>query len=194
VSRSDGDTFIASGLVTLSRRYDRYRGSMGVPPMFAVLRNLAGTPVTIFIGKITCSAYKRSEPRSFLGFVAAGRITEVPKRVAQHIIDENAELIFRGAIPRKWVANPLRKDYAKDFLVEVFADSEPTQDVFVVQLKGQQSPRWSQRDKSFAVQIDWDHLPYYLEVVPLPVFIVGVDVDKKEAYYEFAQGELHRIG
>ncbi len=114
----------------------------------------------------------------------------VPKRTKQHIIDTKSRAIFTAAIPAEWVCNEFASDYAKDYIIEIFADSKPTGEFFVVQLKGQQSPGISRSDGSFAVRIDRDHLAYYSEQLHYPVFIVGVDVNKKEAFYEFAQGRL----
>lgn len=116
----------------------------------------------------------------------------MPKRPKQHVIDECAQRIFRAAMPPEWVINPLDNDYCKDYLVEVTAGAAVTGNVFIVQLKGQQSPRVNPVNNTFGVPIKRDHLRYYVEEFRLPIFIVGVDVGRNSAFFEFAQGQVER--
>ena len=116
----------------------------------------------------------------------------MPKRPRQHEIDELAQRAFRKSLPASWVVNPFTTDYAKDYIVEIVEKTQLTGTLFIVQLKGKESlPR--QRGKNFvSVGIDYEHLRYYLNDVPLPVFIVAVDVSSGKAYFEFAQRQTPR--
>lgn len=45
------------------------------------------------------------------------------QRTEQHLIDQDAQAIFRAAVPRHWVVREYRPDYGIDFDVEVFRAS-----------------------------------------------------------------------
>ena len=114
----------------------------------------------------------------------------MPKRTRQHEIDELAQRALANSLPPAWVANPFIKDYGKDFFVEVVEDTQLTKEIFVVQLKGKEKPRVRRADNTLTVRIEREHLRYYLDVVPLPVFIVLADVSTGTAYFQFAQGSI----
>lgn len=112
----------------------------------------------------------------------------MPKRPIQHEIDELAQRIFNDALPPSWIVNPFTRDYCKDFFVEIVNQEEVTGDVFVIQLKGKKSTKATRRAPStMSVRVERDHLSYYLDTLPLPVFLVAVDVNTREACFEFVQ-------
>lgn len=114
----------------------------------------------------------------------------MPKRPRQHVTDELAQRLFHDALPPEWVINPLGKDYSKDYLVEVTTGENVTGNIFIVQLKGFQTRRVDAASGNVAIQIKREHLHYYMNECRLPVFVVGVDVKQRTAYFAFAQGQI----
>ena len=80
-------------------------------------------------------------------------------------------------------------DYAKDYLVEIGEDdTNLTGDSFYVQLKGQQNVAVSADGKTIRFSLETKYATYYLDKIrDLPVFLVVVDVTKRQAWYRFLQ-------
>jgi hypothetical protein len=114
----------------------------------------------------------------------------MPQRPEQHEIDTLAERRFQALLPAAWVVNRLHPDYAKDFLVEIVNQGDVTGCVFVVQLKGKRKLKPRVGDGAITVPFDRDHLRYYTQQLPLPVFVVAVDVTTGDAFFQFSQGTI----
>jgi hypothetical protein len=112
------------------------------------------------------------------------------ERPEQHQIDEQAQQIFLASRPIEWVVNPLPKDYAKDYIVEVVEKERLTGKTFIVQLKGTSNIRVHKRKKNIAFTMEVKHLIYYAEKVRDPVFLVVCDVKEQVAYFVFIQEYL----
>ena len=108
-------------------------------------------------------------------------------KVRQHEIDEAGQRIFEGALPAGWVSNPKKRDYGKDYDVEVFDGNRQATGVsFIVQLKSVGDPK-CRRGGGWSVPVKRERLRYYVDQVSEPVFIVGADVKSGECLYCFVQ-------
>lgn len=119
------------------------------------------------------------------------------ERARSHLIDEAAEEIFRGVIPKAWVARKETPDYGIDFRVQIFepknpaahADiftpSVPTSERFAVQVKGIEDPKGDAL--IIKHRLETNPLEYYIDIEPEPVLLVVVDVHRREAFWVFLQ-------
>jgi hypothetical protein len=114
------------------------------------------------------------------------------KRHRTHQIDELAQQHFRAAIPVTWTYNEHRRDYGKDYLVEVGDDDgEQTGLNCFVQLKGQEAVEFTADGSQVKFSLERKHAAYYLDKVKdLPVFLVVVDVNQKKGWFLFLQPVL----
>lgn len=112
------------------------------------------------------------------------------KRPRQHEIDDEAQAILRNLLPSSWVCSEFRKDYGKDFLVELVDKGELTGKAFVVQLKGIESPRTIRGGSMVSFPMEVDHLRYYADKMGLPVFLVVANVAVRMAYWIFVQEDV----
>ena len=114
------------------------------------------------------------------------------KKPTSHQIDEKAQLILRDSLPPTWVINDQRKDYAKDFIVEISdEDGNLTGESFIVQLKGQLKARIISKGSLVTFSLKSKYATYYIDKVKdLPVFLVVVDINQKTAWWLFLQPEL----
>lgn len=96
------------------------------------------------------------------------------KRPKQHIIDTQAQSLFRQSIPPEWVVRQITPDYGIDYEVEIVENGSLTGFTFCVQLKGTQSPIY--RDLSLCLPFEVDKLRYYSERVNRPVLILVADI------------------
>lgn len=116
------------------------------------------------------------------------------ERPRSHEIDELAQRIFRAALPPSWVRNGLRRDYGKDYLLEIFRDNKPTGTQCFIQLKGQEKPRYSKDAKSIRFSLKTKHAATYVDhEKSLPVFLVVADVTTNKAYWQFLQPILRKM-
>ena len=113
-------------------------------------------------------------------------------RPKQHEIDERAKRVFPTLLPPSWVIREQNPDYRIDYQIELFEDSEPCGLFFNVQLKGAISPRLL-TGGARAFSLKTRHLSYYFDKVPLPVFLVLVDVEKKSAWWVFLQKHVRLV-
>jgi hypothetical protein len=101
-------------------------------------------------------------------------------------IDSKAQKIFKNHLPDGWIPREKHPDIHIDYEVEIGdSNAEPTGEVFWVQLKGTQKPRY--RGHIAKQSFKTKHLLYYLTKVKLPVFIVLVDVKSGKAFWLLAQ-------
>ncbi len=107
------------------------------------------------------------------------------KRPKAHEIDEEAQRVFRSAVPSGWVIREQRPDYGIDYVVEIFEEEHSTGLQFAIQLKGTQSVRIAGGTARF--QIEVDHLAYYVDKIVHPVFLVLIDVPSRRGYWLFTQ-------
>lgn len=114
------------------------------------------------------------------------------KRHPNHIIDENAQRIFRDSLPATWVINEQINDYGKDYLVErVDEAGELTGESFFVQLKGHQNVKIHGDPPTVGHTLKNKHLEYYADKVhDLPVFLFVIDVTKQTGCWLFLQKRL----
>ena len=108
-------------------------------------------------------------------------------RPESHDIDAAAKRIFKSTLPTDWEIRKQSPDYRIDYQVELFQDQQSTGLWFNVQLKGTKSPRFSKSGQYVSFALQSEHLAYYVEKVPLPVFLVVVDVRKKRGWWIFLQ-------
>ncbi len=114
------------------------------------------------------------------------------KRNRQHEIGGQAEAIFRIIVPRAWVVRRQDPDYGIDFLVEIAEQENMTGGEFAAQVKGTEDLQI--RDGMVFLEISVEHLAYYVDKRLQPVYLIVVDVKKKQAYYLFLQSyALHTL-
>jgi hypothetical protein len=109
-----------------------------------------------------------------------------------HQIDDLAQRVFHNALPPTWVSNEHTNDYGKDFHVEIGDRSgDLTGNSFYVQLKGQERVVSTSDGHSVKYSLETKYAIYYLDKIKdLPVFLVLVDVEKKQGWWLFLQGAL----
>ena len=99
-----------------------------------------------------------------------------------HQIDDLAQRVFHNALPPTWVSNEHTNDYGKDFHVEIGDhNGDLTGNSFYVQLKGQERVVSTSDGHSVKYSLETKYAIYYLDQIKdLPVFLVMVDVEKKQ--------------
>lgn len=119
------------------------------------------------------------------------------ERARSHQIDKRACKIFDALVPDGWVAREQHPDYAVDFRVEIYEPKDPracgdlfeptypTGELFAVQVKGSADPKGNDEDVTYALKVD--HLAYYVDKEPQPVFLVVIDTITEDAYWIFIQ-------
>ena len=100
-------------------------------------------------------------------------------------IDRMAQNIFNDSLPPSWLTRKQDPDIHIDYFVEISKESKPSGITFGVQLKGTNSPRYSK--SQIKISIKTKHLSYYLDKVKQPIFLVVVDVKKKQGFWFFVQ-------
>lgn len=103
----------------------------------------------------------------------------------QQVIGHEAEAAFQALLPGDWVSIKPDKDFGKDLHVEIFENRKPTGLTFYAQVKGTRAPNLV--NGNMVVVIKTSILRYYLKMVSIPVFLVGVDVTTRECYWLFIQ-------
>jgi len=99
-------------------------------------------------------------------------------------IDSRAQKVFKNLLPDEWLPREMKPDIHVDYAVEI-ADLEPTGEIFLVQLKGTEKPRY--KGKKAKLSLKTKHLAYYLNKIKLPVFVVLVDTKAEKAFWIFIQ-------
>src|ERR1700693_4942591 len=99
--------------------------------------------------------------------------------------EQSAITIFKDQLPPKWIVRPHNPDFHLDYLVELTEEGELTGINFGVQLKG-----WTPKGKKLInlnYALKTKHLRYYKEKRRFPVFVVLVDVERKQSLWSFIQ-------
>lgn len=114
-----------------------------------------------------------------------------PSRPVQHEIDKRARGILDEALA-SWASTNLHaEDYGIDYSAEVFSRSNSREMKtalgldFQIQLKGTRSPRIV--DNSFAFSFETKLLLHFLTNKRIPVFLVVIDVERREGAFVFLQ-------
>lgn len=103
-----------------------------------------------------------------------------------HVIDKQAVLIFKGSLPEEdWTVYDIQPDYGKDHKVELVEGGAHTGSTFWVQIKGQKKVR-RLKDGTITFKLETKDLDYHTKL-SAPVFLVVVDVTKREGYWVFLQ-------
>lgn len=100
-------------------------------------------------------------------------------------IDKRAQDNFNMWLPPGWLIRKQDPDIHIDYFVETTSGSEPSGLVFGVQLKG--TKRLSLSKSYIKHSLKTKHLKYYLDKVKQPVFLILIDVCKKEGFWLFLQ-------
>jgi hypothetical protein len=109
-------------------------------------------------------------------------------RPVQHEIEDDGEAIFFTHLPKNCGRSPLKSDYGKDYLCEMFKDGQRSGVEFYVQLKGSSKNGKGKRRKAYlAYPMDVEKLVACLTKWQMPAFLVVADTDQKIAYYCFLQ-------
>src|SRR5262245_31564337 len=95
-----------------------------------------------------------------------------------HDIDAKGQGICANWLPRRWVANPLKRDYAKDYHIEITEQDtrKVTGDVIYIQLKSEEVGDYRFDNSVIACKVEKKHLGYWCDEARLPVFLLVVDV------------------
>jgi len=113
------------------------------------------------------------------------------KRPKQHVIDSQAQLLFKQSLPPEWIVRPLEPDYGIDYEVEVVEGGSFTGLRLYVQLKGTLSPKYT--DASLSISFARDKLIYYSEKVNRPVFIIVADLVNNACLWLYAQRFIREV-
>ncbi|MCK4828374.1 DUF4365 domain-containing protein, partial [bacterium] len=100
-------------------------------------------------------------------------------------IDRMAQNIFNDSLPPGWLIRKQDPDIHVDYFVEIAEKSKPSGVIFGVQLKGTNSPRYSK--SLIKISIKTKHLSYYLDKVKQPIFLIVVDIKKRQGFWFFVQ-------
>ena len=100
-------------------------------------------------------------------------------------IERLAQNILNDSLPPGWLIRKQDPDIHVDYFVEIDDRSKPTGVIFGVQLKGTGSPRYSKN--CIKISLKTKHLAYYLDKVKQSVFLVVVDIKKRQGYWIFVQ-------
>lgn len=109
------------------------------------------------------------------------------KRSKNHRIDARAKKIFNYYCPDYWSVQKPDEDYGLDYFIQVFDDDdigEATEILFYVQLKGTTNYNENETQVKFSMEIKY--LKYFLKL-PVPVFLVVVDVNTEDYCWLFLQ-------
>src|SRR6266478_4540879 len=109
-----------------------------------------------------------------------------------HQIDDRAQVICRDILPMTWAMNEQKKDYGKDYIVEIGEDNgDLTGSSFFVQLKGQEKADIKADNSVVKFRLESKYASYYCDKIKdLPVFLVVVDVTQKKGWWLFLQPVL----
>ncbi|MBS0195772.1 MAG: DUF4365 domain-containing protein [Planctomycetes bacterium] len=118
------------------------------------------------------------------------------KRPRQHEIDKRARGILCEIIASWASTNAHEEDYGIDYTAEVFtSNTSGSKDAsgieFSIQLKGTEVPKYIGSELVFA--FDTKALSHLVEHKRLPVFLIVVDVKKRDGYYLFLQEYVSRM-
>ena len=105
-------------------------------------------------------------------------------------IDSRAQKVFKNLLSDEWLPRERNPDIHVDYAVEI-ADQEPTGEIFLVQLKGTEKPRY--KGNTVKLSLKTKHLAYYLKKLKQPVFVVLVDTKAERAFWIFTQEWLDRV-
>jgi hypothetical protein len=100
-------------------------------------------------------------------------------------IDRMAQNIFNDSFPPDWLIRKQDPDIHVDYFVEIAEKESPSGEIFGVQLKGTSSPRYSKN--LIKISVKTKHLSYYLDKVKQPIFLIVVDVKKRQGFWFFVQ-------
>lgn len=109
------------------------------------------------------------------------------KRSKSHRIDARAKKIFNYNSPDHWSVQKPDEDYGLDYFVQVFEDDdigEATEILFYIQLKG--TTNYNQNDTHVKFSSEIEYLKYFIKL-PVPVFLVVVDVNTEDYCWLFLQ-------
>lgn len=108
-------------------------------------------------------------------------------RPESHEIDETAKRVLGISLPPSWVIREQNPDYRIDYTVEIFEKEESSGLFWHVQLKGVKNPKVLKSTKKISFSMEVEHLKYYMDKVPLPVFLVVVDTQNEVGWWIFLQ-------
>ncbi len=109
--------------------------------------------------------------------------TRLPKVVNQHIIDEDAQRIFRNHFNKRngFLVRKLPEDYGVDYMVELIDDQGQASGIsFYVQLKGTEKTKI--KNDFIALSLKKSTLNLYSRHL-FPTFIIIIDVINKQGYW-----------
>ena len=110
------------------------------------------------------------------------------QRNGNHRIDSRAQKIFNYETPDYWSVGKPEEDYGLDYLVQVFDNDEIGEArpiLFYIQLKGTTNYRQDAEHVKF--RMDIEYLKYIFTKIPVPVFLVVVDVNTEDYCWLFLQ-------
>jgi hypothetical protein len=108
------------------------------------------------------------------------------KRPEQHIIDSQADAIFRAAFS-EWAINPSEQDYGWDYVVEVFRDGVSTGLTFYAQLKGSRNTSYSADGTFISQSLERSAADYLARELRQPVFLFHADVSEDRLFWNAIQ-------
>jgi len=114
---------------------------------------------------------------------------ELPKRTPEHIAETKSWKIMNSTLPHHWLVRELsERDYGIDAYIElVKSQGEVTGELCSIQLKSSKSVSWKNDCASFSVRIATAN---YWWNLPVPVFVVWVDLTEERAFFTPAKIQL----
>ncbi len=107
-----------------------------------------------------------------------------PQRTDAHIIESDSVEIFKSVMPKGWVVRKTSEaDYGIDLYVEICDSHSMTGQLFAVQLKGTETPKYDVGNTYLSFYgLKPSTLNYWYNL-PAPVLFVLVDNIQKECFY-----------
>ncbi len=108
------------------------------------------------------------------------------KRPEQHVIDSEADAVFRGVFA-EWSVNSSKQDYGWDYIVEVFRNGASTGFLFNGQLKGSRRTEYSADGSFISQELKIHSADYLVRQLRLPTFLSHADVEAKKLFWSAIQ-------
>lgn len=118
-----------------------------------------------------------------------------PERTESHTKETDACKIFEAAAPSSWIVRNLtERDYGIDYYVEITSSGQVTGDLCSIQVKGTGKLSWESDAEKKPVRsvisgVQTSTVNYWMGL-PVPVFIINVDLSEKVAYFAPAKYQV----
>jgi hypothetical protein len=107
---------------------------------------------------------------------------QLPQFPESHVIDQQAELVFRSLLVPQWIQRKIERDYGLDFEIEYSTNGLVTGPKALIQVKGLQSIPWTLDGRFTYRRVKVSTAHYWLQQNNA-VMVVFADVGDNSAFY-----------